>query len=298
MTRKVLQSKFTFRRLVAGTFVVAVAYVSVAMYFHLTQVEKIFRPRADLPSKPVRMGMVHEDVRIPLIQEGMPAVKFLHAFWVPANSADAPIILYLHGQDATRGKNLEHTESFHECGYHVLVIDYRGYAESFGDETPSESKVYEDASTALKYLQDKYPTNPIFIYGHSLGGAVAIELATRSEAETASGLIVESTFTSISDMSALQYGGLLQLLPVDLLLTERFESLNKIEFIKCPVHFIHGRDDSKVPCRMSQELFDRATGLATIHLVDGAEHEDCCLIDKVEYRRRIQEFISLCLSGR
>ncbi len=124
---------------------------------------------------------------------------------------------------------------------------------------------------------------------------MAIELATRTEAEAAAGLIVESTFTSILDMSALQYSGLLRLLPVDLLLTERFDSLSKIKSLKCPVHFIHGKEDAKVPYRMSMELCEKAGNSATIHLVDGADHEDCCLIGKVEYRKRIKEFVSNCL---
>lgn len=291
MTASGLQSNQIRRRLLKGIGGLLFAYVSIAFYFHLTQVEKIFRPRKDFPSKPDRMGLDYKEVDIPLSPE---TGKHLDAFWVPAKTAEAPIMLYLHGQDATRGKNLEHTESLHECGYHVLILDYRGYGESFDTETPSELKVYEDAVAALKYLLDQYPSNPVFIYGHSLGGAVAIELATRDEAEDAAGLIVESTFTSISEMSALQYGGLLQLLPVDLLLTERFDSVDKIESIKCPIHLIHGKEDSKVPFQMSRELSKKAPS-ATLHLIDGAGHEDCCLIDKVEYRKRIKEFVSNCL---
>jgi alpha-beta hydrolase superfamily lysophospholipase len=241
------------------------------------------------------MEMHHENVRVPLYRGGEEISEPLHAFWVPAASTDAPVILYLHGQDATRGKNLEHTESFHECGFHVLVLDYRGYAESFGIETPSESKVNEDALAALNYVKHECPSSPIIIYGHSLGGAIAIELATRPEADGVAGLIVESTFTSIADMSALRYGGCLQVLPVNLLLTNRFDSLSKIEFIKCPVHFIHGKEDAKVPFRMSQELCEKAGDLATIHLVDGADHEDCCLIGKAEYRKQVKEFVSNCL---
>ena len=135
-----LQSRFTRRRLIRGISVLAIVYISIGAYFRTTQVEKIFLPRADMPSNPNRMGMPHENVRVPLFRDGVDTGEPLHAFWVPADNADAPVILYLHGQDATRGKNLEHTESFHECGYHVLVIDYRGYAESFGIESPSESK--------------------------------------------------------------------------------------------------------------------------------------------------------------
>lgn len=292
-TRPQSQMRRRLKRIVG---VLALLYTFTCVYFWGTQVPKILAPLPNQPSHPGRMGMPCEDVRIPLPPDGQQAREPLYAFWVPVENPEAPIFLYLHGQDATRGKNLEHTETFHECGYHVLVVDYRGFAESFGTESPSEATIYEDALASLNYLKRNFPSNKIFIYGHSLGGAVAIELATRTEAEDAAGLIVESSFTSISDMSALRYWGLLQLLPIDFLLTERFDSLSKIESITCPILFIHGKEDSKVPCRMSQELCEKAGEFATIHLVDGADHEDCCLIGKVEYRKQIAEFVANCLS--
>jgi pimeloyl-ACP methyl ester carboxylesterase len=176
----------------------AIIVISICAYLRATQVDKIFAPRPDMPSNPERMGMDYFDVLIPLSLASAGNSEQLHAFWVPAENLDTPVILYLHGQDATRGKNLEHTENFHQCGYHVLVIDYRGFAESYGEQSPNESKVYEDASAALNYLLNgEFSSNPIFIYGHSLGGAVAIDLATRTEAEGTAGLTVESTFTSI-----------------------------------------------------------------------------------------------------
>ncbi len=98
------------------------------------------------------------------------------------------------------------------------------------------------------------------------------------------------------DMSALRYYGLLRLLPMDLLLTERFDSLSKVRNIRQPVLFIHGMEDSKVPFRMSQTLCDQVGELATLHLVPGADHEDCCLIGKVEYRKQVCDFVSNCLS--
>ncbi len=297
MTLSRSQPRFTRRRLVKCMGVSAIIYISICAYFWATQVEKILAPRPDMPSNPERMGMVYFEVLIPLSLAIAGNSEQLHAFWVPAENLDAPVILYLHGQDATRGKNLEHTENFHQCGYNVLVIDYRGYAESYGEQSPSESKVYEDALAALNYLKAKeFPSNRIFIYGHSLGGAVAIQLATTTAAERTVGLIVESTFTSILDMSALKYNGVLRLLPVKYLLTEEFDSLRRIKSIKRPVLFIHGKEDSKVPYTMSQTLCDKAGTLARIHLVDGADHEDCCLIGKVEYRKQVSDFVSYCLS--
>lgn len=293
MTFTLPQSRMQ-RRLIRILGVFALLYICTCVYFWGMQIPIVLAPLPDLPSHPERMGMNCEDVDIPLPPNGQQTQE-LNAYWVPVENPDAPIFLYLHGQDATRGKNLEHTETFHELGYHVLVVDYRGFAESFGKESPSEAKVYEDALASLNYLRKNFPSNKIFIYGHSLGGAVAIELATRTEAEEAAGLIVESSFTSIMDMSSLKYYGLLRLIPVDRLLTERFDSLSKIELIKRPVLLIHGKEDAKVPCRMSQELCDKAGEFATIHLVEGADHEDCCLIGKVEYRKQIREFVSKCL---
>ncbi len=278
----------------SGAF--ALLYIFTCVYFWGTQVTTILAPIPDQPSHPKRMGMPCEDVRIPLPPDGQIAREPLYAFWVPAENPDAPVFLYLHGQDATRGKNLEHVETFQQCGYHVLAVDYRGFAESYGQESPSETKVYEDALASLNYLKDKFESKQIFIYGHSLGGAIAIDLATKNEADGTAGLIVESTFTSILDMSALKYNGLLRLLPIDYLLTQRFDSLSKIESIKRPILLIHGKEDSKVPYEMSQALSDRAGAWAKIHLVEGADHEDCCLIGKVEYREQLSSFVANCLS--
>lgn len=213
---------------------------------------------------------------------------------------DTPVLLYLHGQDATRGKHLDHTERFRQLGLNVLAIDYRGFAETYGEETPREATVYEDAEAALEYLTDvmKIPSNRIFIYGHSLGGAVAIELATREEAEGTAGVIVESTFTSISEMSARRYYGLLNLLPVDFLLTERFDSLSKIDLINRPLLIIHGTQDLKVPYKMSERLCAENKsdgGSAELCLIDGAGHENCGSKDEYKYRETLKDFVATAL---
>ena len=119
------------RRLIRVSSVLALLYISTCVYFRGTQVPRILAPLADQPSHPVRMSMPCEDVRVPLRPDGRQARDPLYAFWLPAENPDAPVFLYLHGQDATRGKNLEHTETFHQCGYHVLVVDYQGYAECY-----------------------------------------------------------------------------------------------------------------------------------------------------------------------
>ena len=242
--------RFMNHRLIIIMGVIVFLYVGVCVYFRATQVQKILAPLAEIPTDPKRMGMDYDPVKIPLRDGAGKVIAELDGYWVPVESPEAPVILYLHGQDATIGKNLEHTERFHQFGWSVLVIDYRGYGASYGKEQPSEEKIYEDALAALKYLKSKFVPNKIFIYGHSLGGAVAIELANQPDSSDTAGVIVESTFTSILDMSSLRYGGLLQALPVSLLLTEKFDSLSKISSVKLPILFIHGDRDAKVPYEM------------------------------------------------
>ncbi len=246
-------------------------------------------PLEKLSSSPERLGLPCERLKIPVEENGRKVE--LDAFWVSQKDSDGPVLLYLHGQDANIGKNLHHLERFYDdLNCSILLFDYRGYGATFGDHVPSEAKVYADAHAALTYLVEKLKIDSkrIFIYGHSLGGAVAIELA-QHHPETA-GLIVECTFTSILDMSALQYNGLLQFLPVDFLLTERFDSLSKVPLLRLPVLFIHGEDDPRVPVEMTHRLHDATPEPRSLCIIPGGGHENCGWVDKVKYCADIQSF--------
>src|SRR6476620_84881 len=113
------------------------------------------------------------------------------------------------------------------------------------------------------------PGAPHYVYGHSLGGAIAIEIARNNPAVT--GLILEATFTSIRDM-AHQYAW--SWLPVDLVLTQRFDSLEKIAYVKAPTLFIHGLSDRLVPSSMSEQLYAAAKTRKRLLLIDGAGHSN------------------------
>jgi len=134
----------------------------------------------------------------------------IHAWWWPAEKANAPAILYLHGVRWNLTGQLFRIEQLRAAGYSVLAIDYRGFGKSHGD-LPSESSVYEDARVAwerFKLLQPD-PAKRL-LYGHSLGGAVAIDLAAELGQASARdhsalpvrGLVIESTFTTLADVAA------------------------------------------------------------------------------------------------
>ena len=121
----------------------------------------------------------------------------LRGLWLPNDNAKAPVLLYLHGAGRSIDDNRYRAEHMRELGFSVFAIDYRGFGRSTA-ELPSEASVYEDARVAWAWLAKTQPQRPRYIFGHSLGGAIAIQLAT--ESPDARGVIVEGTFTSIPEV--------------------------------------------------------------------------------------------------
>ena len=199
------------------------------------------------------------------------------------------VVLYLHGNGLNVGANVEHANRFHRLGLSVFLIDYRGYGKSQG-EFPTESQVYKDAQLAWDYLVKQRGINPkqIYIYGHSLGGAVAIDLAVRHP--EAAGLIVEGSFTSARAMVDFQ-SGVYRMFPIDLLLTQRFDSLAKVDRLQMPVLFIHGTADTVVPIEMSKKLFDASPEPKQLYIVPDAGHNNLAEFAGAEYLQRISQFV-------
>ena len=168
-------------RRVRWTLMLAVlAYLGACTYMWATQKHKIFEPRPQLQSTPERLGMKFEEVHIASgsgTEQGE-----LYAWWMPVEAADAPTMpLSARQRQETSEPHVTSTMR-HGCmpwATTLLMVDYRGYGKSTGGE-PSESKVYEDAESAWMYLVKQKSIEPkrIFIYGHSMGGAVAIDLAS------------------------------------------------------------------------------------------------------------------------
>ena len=220
----------------------------------------------------------------------------LHAWWWPAQRANAPAILYLHGVRWNRTGQLFRIEQLHAMGYSVLAVDYRGFGRSRGD-LPSEATVYEDARIAWERFAQLQP-DPAkrLIFGHSLGGAVAVELASelardardKAAVAPARGLILESTFTSLGDVAAVVAN---TSLPVRWLMSQKFDSLNKIHEVGVPVLLVHGLDDRYVPSRFSQQLFEAAQEPKTLLLVPGATHNNSMSLAGQRYRKAIQALL-------
>ena len=159
--------------------ILVAAYLATCVYMLVTQEDKAFDPTPTPKNAPATaMDRAFKEVFIP-VGSGRDQGK-LHAYWLAQADANAPTFLYLHGQTHNNSTHPEHAQRLYQLGYHVLMVDYRGFGKSIGGGKPTEPKLYEDAEAAWNYLTRKFEPNPqhIFIYGHSLGGAIAVELAT------------------------------------------------------------------------------------------------------------------------
>ncbi len=233
------------------------------------------------------------------------------AWWLPAENPEAPTVLYLHGAKWNLTGQTSRIEQMHRFGFSVLAIDYRGFGDSDGD-LPSETTVYEDAHAAWQKLVALQP-DPAkrYIYGHSLGGAVAINLAAdlraangpngsdrlsrpdvpdmsgASKTDTsAHGLIVESTFTNLSDIArAFTYAWV----PTEWILRQKFDSVKKIGQVGIPVLVVHGTEDRYVPMRFSETLFKAIPGKKELLLVPGANHNNSMRVGRSAYQQAMQD---------
>ena len=244
-------------------------------------------PQRELKKTPADYDLAFEDLYLQILSNAGRTER-MHCWWIPADRPSNRYLIYLHGSAFNIGANVSHARRFKELGFSVLLISYRGYGQSDGD-FPTEDQVYADAEAAWIYLveQKKIKPGDIFVYGHSLGGAVAINLAI-SHPE-AKGLIVEATFTSIADMGR-RYK-LYRLLPIELITHQRFDSISKVNRLQVPVLFIHGTDDRTVPPEMSRELYQRTTSSKQLILISGGGHNNSASVGGDTYLQAVRDFI-------
>lgn len=281
---------FVVKAMVSGLGVGLIVYLTLCLVLAIWQHRLIFVPSRQMDYTPKDLGLNYEDVWLTVLNlEGKK--ERLHGWWIPANSTkidNRKVILYFHGNGGNISYNLTPAQRFQSLGFSVFMIDYRGYGKSEGN-FPTEAEVYRDSQTAWHYLVEQRKIKPqnIIIYGHSLGGAIAIDLAVRQP--QAGGIIAENTFTSLRQMVDYQ-SQFYQVFPIDLILHQRFDSLGKLRLLQIPLLLIHGTSDRTVPSFMSQRLFNLANVPKQLLLVPYADHNNVASVSGENYLEAIQEF--------
>jgi hypothetical protein len=218
----------------------------------------------------------------------------LHGLWLASrqDATNGPVLLYLHGARWNVEGSAPRIRRMQELGFSVLAIDYRGFGKSTPG-LPSEAMAYEDARAAWDWLAARYTQHPRYIFGHSLGGAIAIDLAAQVDDER--GTIVEGTFTSIPDVATGMKWGWLQgaWLPMGTLITQRFDSMDKVKRIGSPLLVVHGDSDALINSDLGRRLYDAAEGRKRFVLVEGGSHFSTMSLGVPQYREALADLFSL-----
>jgi fermentation-respiration switch protein FrsA (DUF1100 family) len=202
-----------------------------------------------------------------------------------ANRDAAFTVLFSHGNAEDIGDDRALLEEIKAAGFAVLAFDYQGYGTSQGK--PSERHVYEDEDAAYNFLVQSMGIEPdrIIVFGRSVGSGPACDLASR---RPSAGLILQSPFTS-----AFRVMTKIAILPFD-----KFNNLNKIRLVHCPVLVIHGTADSVINISHGRELFAAANQPKQALWVQGANHNDLEFIAGRSYLDALKNFESLIRQRR
>jgi len=270
--------------------VLAVAYLVFLIVFRLSESRLLYAPGASrsLTPPPAELGL--EPTRVEIRSgDGVRLVAWV--IRAPATDTRGRWLLICHGNagnlsDAGRP---EHYAGLRALGLNLLAFDYRGYGESSG--SPSEAGLYRDAEAAYEYLRDtlRVPPERIVLFGHSLGSAVAVELATRVPA---AGLVLEGALLSVIARAQEVY----PYVPVRWIARSRYASIDRIGRLRLPKLFLHARADDVIPLAHGRRLFDAAPPPRTFVALAGG-HGDAFEADSAAYFGAVDQFLQDLFAG-
>ncbi|MCZ6524750.1 MAG: alpha/beta hydrolase [Alphaproteobacteria bacterium] len=194
----------------------------------------------------------------------------LLSWYKPAATATATgggaTLVYFHGNAGNIGDRGTKVRPLLDAGHGVLLVGYRGYGGNPG--RPHEAGFYQDGRAALAFLAGRGVADErIVLYGESLGGGVAVQMASERRLGA---VVLEAPFTSAGDVGAAAY----PILPVRLLIKDRFASVDKIAAIGAPLLIVHGEADRTVPTRLGRALLEAAQEPKQGVFLPGADHND------------------------
>jgi pimeloyl-ACP methyl ester carboxylesterase len=272
------------RTLLRLLIIVVLTYVGVCGVLFVVQDSLIYFPTSEYGLTPADMGLDYEDVTLNT-GDGVSI-----AAWYTPHARPRGTVLHCHGNARNMSDRVSDVLALHQAGFNVLLFDYRGYGRSEG--SPSEMGTYQDAEAAWRFLVEQMGESPerMVIFGRSLGGGVAVELALRHRPVA---LIVEASFTSLPETAARHY----PFLPVRWLCRHRYASIEKVGRIDCPKLFIHARDDELVPFAIGRWLYEAASEPKQFIETPGG-HNDGGYLYNEDITKQVQDFLHGVLPAR
>jgi len=271
------KQKFSFLLLIS--FVILMLLILKMEIIENLQNSLIFYPSAEFNSSPKDENIPHEEVYIDT-EDG----EKLHGYFFPSPLEKTnKVFIYLHGNAQNVGDwYIAPVEIQKHMPVNALLIDYRGYGKSTGK--PTVEGTIKDALAMYNYLLEKgYKAENISVYGRSIGGAIALELANKIKVKS---IVVQSSFTSLKDIAKELYPYVPSLLIND----DYWNSKKLIKKVTCPILISHGDKDEIVPPRHSYQLYELANEPKKLIILKGATHNDISSFLNDEYFNTLKEF--------
>jgi fermentation-respiration switch protein FrsA (DUF1100 family) len=207
----------------------------------------------------------------------------LHAWYCRAPDAKASGV-FCHGNTGNLTKSADVIPYLLNAGLSILFFDYRGFGKSTGRAT--YRGVIDDGVTASRFHDSIRPKHlPSILYGFSLGGAIAAQVIRRHRFD---GLILQSTFTSLANLTRVMYPRM----PMHLLAGGLFDTLRVVRTLDVPLLVMHGTADEVVPFSMCHEIFAACNTRKRLHVVENALHKDMYERDGDALVRSVSDFIA------
>ncbi|MEM7050352.1 MAG: alpha/beta hydrolase [Acidobacteriota bacterium] len=274
----VTPEKKPHERLVLPSLAVAGSVGLLGLLRHQFQSRQIFEPQGlpEVDAPPSPFGPQAQDQWFES-RDG----RRLHGWWIVHPRARGTV-LFCHGNSGSIGHQIALLERLRPLRMNFFLFDYRGYGQSAG--TPSEKGVFLDVRAAWDHLTGPLgqPAEQIILFGHSLGGAIAIDCALD---RPVAGLVVQSSFTDIRGMARVRFPRLPAWVA-----RNQFRSRDKVQSLSVPKLFIHGMRDRTIPHQLGVELYEAATAPKQLFLVPRANHRNVALRGGRGYLRQLMRF--------
>jgi hypothetical protein len=255
-----------------------ILYGGFGLILFSLQSKFIYCPIRKISLTPQEIGLKFEDVFFNTSDN----IK-LNGWYIPADKAEFTV-LFFHGNGGNIMHRLDSIQQLNQLGLNCFIIDYRGYGKSSGKTT--EFGTYLDAKAAYDWLINEKNIDPanIIIFGRSLGGSIASELAVRIDCAA---LIIESTFTSYVDMGRKFY----PYMPVKYFARYKYLTIEHVKKLTVPIMIIHSPDDDIIPFEFGKKLYEAASEPKEFVEITGS-HNDGFLTSGRIYTDAWQNWIS------
>ena len=256
--------------LISIAVVLFIAYWGLGLILYFMQPTFLYCPVREVVYTPGELGLDFEKVDFKSA-DGL----LLSGWYIPAENSKLTV-LFCHGNGGNMSHRLDSINIFYTLGLNCFIFDNCGYGNSEG--RPGEEGTYLDAAAAYKWLTEEKNISPndIIIFGRSLGGTIAAQLAGRTQAKA---LIIESAFTSYVDIGRKFY----PYMPVRWFARFSYRTIDYLKRVHCPVMIIHSRGDELVPFEFGLELYEAANEPKELIEIFGS-HNDGFLVSSEIYK--------------